>query len=125
MNTLEAYENLKKVNFSDEQSREIVKMFVKYYEAEPASKKDLRDTESNLNQDLKNTELRLQKEIEGIKKETQDIRLEIKNVELKLSKEIEGVKLEIQHIKVDFIRWLIGVAIASLGLILTGIRFLR
>ncbi|HMV80879.1 MAG TPA: hypothetical protein PKA14_23340, partial [Leptospiraceae bacterium] len=84
MNTLEAYENLKKVNFSDEQSREIVKMFIKYYEAEPASKKDLGETESNLKQELKSTESDLKEEI---KSTNSDLRMELKNTELRLQKE--------------------------------------
>ncbi|HMV76878.1 MAG TPA: hypothetical protein PL048_19520 [Leptospiraceae bacterium] len=140
MNTLEAYETLKKVQFTDEQSREIVRLVARVHETEPASRKDLMESESNVRMEMKNTELRLQKEIEGV-------RLEIKNTELKLSKEIEGVRLEIKNTELklskeikeldaklsvklekihsDFIRWLIGAAIASGGLLLTALRFMR
>ena len=154
MNTLEAYEMLKKVQFTDEQSREIVRLFVKVHETEPASRQDLADAESNIKSEFKQTELRLQKEIEEIRKETQgirleitntemkfskeieEVRLEIKNTEMKLSKEIEGVRLEIkdldtklsvqlESIHSNFVRWLIGTAIASGGLFLTALKFIH
>ena len=154
MNTLEAYEMLKKVQFTDEQSREIVRLFVKVHETEPASRQDLADAESNIKSEFKQTELRLQKEIEEIRKETQDIRLEIKNTEMKLSKEIEEVRLEIKNTEMklskeiegvrleikdldtklsvqlesihsNFVRWLIGTAIASGGLFLTALKFIH
>ncbi|HNI96760.1 MAG TPA: hypothetical protein PL169_11880, partial [Leptospiraceae bacterium] len=90
MNTLETYDALKKVNFTEEQSRELVRFFGKTLEADPASKRDLSETELRLlkeireldvklteipassKRDLSETELRLQKEIEGIRLETQD-----------------------------------------------------
>ena len=154
MNTLEAYEMLKKVQFTDEQSREIVRLFVKVHETEPASRQDLADAESNIKSEFKQTELRLQKEIEEIRKETQgirleitntemkfskeieEVRLEIKNTEMKLSKEIEGVRLEIkdldtklsvqlESIHSNFVRWLIGTAIASGGLFLTALKLIH
>lgn len=165
MNTLEAYETLKKVQFTDEQSREIVRLIARVHETEPASRQDLLESESNVRSEMKNTELRLQKEIEDVRleirntelklsKEIEGVRLEIKNTELKLSKEIEGVRLEtkntelklskeiedvrleikeldaklsvkLEKIHSDFIRWLIGAAIASGGLLLTALRFMR
>ena len=119
MNTLETYEKLKEMHFSEEQSKGLARLFGKYFESEPASKRDLSETELRLQKeireldlqlteipasskrDLSETELRLQKEIEGIRLETQDIRLEIKNVEMKLSKEIEGIRLEIQDVRLE------------------------
>lgn len=120
MNTLEAYETLKKVQFTDEQSREIVRLVARVHETEPASRKDLMESESNVRMEMKNTELRLQKEIE-------DIRLEIKNTELKLSKEIKELdtklSVKLEKIHSDFIRWLIGAMIAAGGLLFTALRF--
>ncbi len=96
MNTLETYDALKKVNFTEEQSRELVRFFGKTIEADPASKRELSETELRLQSEIegtrleiKNVEMKLSKEIEGT-------RLEIKNVEMKLSKEIEGIRLEIK-----------------------------
>ncbi|HNF26183.1 MAG TPA: hypothetical protein PKV80_17055, partial [Leptospiraceae bacterium] len=65
-----------------------------------------------------------------------EVRLEIKNTEMKLSKEIEGVRLEIkdldtklsvqlESIHSNFVRWLIGTAIASGGLFLTALKFIH
>ncbi len=147
MNTLEAYETLKKVQFTDEQSREIVRLVARVHETEPASRQDLIESESNVRMEMKNTELRLQKEIEDVRleikntelklsKEIEGVRLEIKNTELKLSKEIEDVRLEIKELDAklsvklekihsDFIRWLIGAGIASAGLLFTALRFMR
>ncbi|HNI28595.1 MAG TPA: hypothetical protein PLJ29_19700, partial [Leptospiraceae bacterium] len=81
MNTLETYEKLKEMQFTEEQSKGLARLLGKYSESEPASKRDLSETE-----------LRLQKEIEGT-------RLEIKNVEMTLQKEIEGTRLEIKNVE--------------------------
>ncbi|HMY68872.1 MAG TPA: hypothetical protein PL163_19670, partial [Leptospiraceae bacterium] len=83
MNTLETYDALKKVNFTEEQSRELVRFFGKTLEADSASRRDLSETE-----------LRLQKEIAEIRKETEGIRLEIQDVRL----EIQDVRLEIKNV---------------------------
>ena len=139
MNTLETYEKLKEMQFSEEQSKGLARLFGKYSESEPASKRDLSETE-----------LRLQKEIEGIRLETQDIRLEIKNVEMKLSREIEGIRLEIQDVrleikeldirgreadsriiqtisdsKVEILKWIAGMLIANTGLIAALSKLLK
>ena len=55
---------------------------------------------------LRESELRLQKEIAGV-------RLEIKQVESRLQKEIAGVRLEVKQVEIRLIKWVIGVAIAS------------
>ncbi len=59
VNTLEAYETLKKVQFTDEQSREMVRLFARVYETEPASRHDLTESESNVKSELRQAELRL------------------------------------------------------------------
>ncbi|HLF98679.1 MAG TPA: hypothetical protein VI457_16175 [Methylococcaceae bacterium] len=94
---------------------------------------------------LRETELRLQKEIEGVRLEIGQVRLEIKEVELRLRKEIEGVRLEIKEVeanlrkdiegvrlevkgmdvkiaetRADLIRWVVGVGILQTTLI-TGL----
>lgn len=158
MNTLEAYENLRRVNFTDDQSKELVRLIGKVQETEPASRRDLSETELRLKKEIadinqKTEDIRqetesirmetkgIQKEIESIrketenirmqteeiKKETQDVRLEIKNVELRLSTDIKELdtklSVKLETIKVDFLRWLIGVAIALGGLLMAFIRY--
>ena len=73
-----------------------------------------------LQKEIKEVELRLQKEIVGV-------RLEIREVEGKLRKEIEGVRLEIRQVEVKIadtraglIRWVVGVGILQTTL-LTGV----
>ncbi|HNO24972.1 MAG TPA: hypothetical protein PKK94_18490, partial [Leptospiraceae bacterium] len=153
MNTLETYDALKKVNFTEEQSRELVRFFGKTLEADSASRRDLSETELRLQKEIaeirKETE-EIRKETEEIRKETegirleiqdvrleiQDVRLEIKNVEMKLSKEIEGTRLEIKNVesriletvsssKVEILKWVAGMLIANTGLIVALSRILK
>jgi SMC interacting uncharacterized protein involved in chromosome segregation len=49
--------------------------------------------------DVKESELKLTKEIENVKLEIEEVRKEIKGVELKLTKEIENVKFEIEEVR--------------------------
>ena len=146
MNTLETYDALKKVNFTEEQSRELVRFFGKTLEADSASRRDLSETELRLQKEIaeirKETE-EIRKETEGIRLEIQDVRLEIqdvrleiKNVEMKLSKEIEGTRLEIKNVesriletvsssKVEILKWVAGMLIANTGLIVALSRILK
>ena len=73
---------------------------------------------------MRESELRLQKEVEGVRleitevegrlqKEIEGVRLEIKKVEGNLRKEIERVRLEIKEVEIRLVRWVIGLAIVS------------
>ncbi|HNI97641.1 MAG TPA: hypothetical protein PL169_16355 [Leptospiraceae bacterium] len=95
MNTLETFDALKKVNFTEEQSRELVRFFGKALEADPASRRDLSETELRLQKEI----AEIRKETEGIRLEIQDVRFEIKNVEVKFLKEIEHTRLEIKNVE--------------------------
>ncbi|MDQ7032882.1 MAG: DUF1542 domain-containing protein [Desulfonauticus sp.] len=92
-------------------------------------------------QDVTETELRLIKEIEKVRKEIkevelkltreiEDVRKEIKEVELKLTREIEDVRKEIKEIdlkltreiketKSTLIKWSFGFWISQLGVLLS------
>ena len=59
---------------------------------------------------VRESELRLLKEIEGV-------RLEIKEVELSLQKEIKGVEVKIAETRADLVRWVVGVGILQTTLI--------
>ncbi|MBK1633157.1 hypothetical protein CKO31_20865 [Thiohalocapsa halophila] len=49
--------------------------------------------------DVRESELRLQKEIEVVRKELEAVRKEIKDVELRLQKEIEVVRKEMKEVE--------------------------
>jgi predicted nucleic acid-binding Zn-ribbon protein len=67
---------------------------------------------------VKETELRLLKEIETVRKEMREmegkLRLEIEGVR----KEIETVRKEIAVLKTDLIKWIIGLLIAQTGILI-------
>ena len=80
---------------------------------------------------VRETELRLQKEIEGVRleirevegklrKEIEGVRLEIREVELRLSKEIRAVEVRIGETRADLIRWVVGVGLLQ-GSLITGV----
>jgi hypothetical protein len=60
---------------------------------------------------VKETELRLIKEIETVRKE-------MREMEGKLRLEIEGVRKEIAVLKTDLIKWIIGLLIAQTGILI-------
>ncbi|MEA1052786.1 DUF1640 domain-containing protein [Lamprobacter modestohalophilus] len=76
---------------------------------------DLRETELRLQKEIeivrkeieivrgenKDMELRLQKEIEAVRKEIEIVRKEIKELELRLSKEIKQVELQVQEARIE------------------------
>ena len=112
---LHLYEKLNDAPDDKARSKAIVEAFSELEERYP----DLKETATK--RDLSETELRLQKEIEGI-------RLEIKTVEANLRKEIEGVRLEIKTVETNFAKivhkqtlWIIG----AIGSIIMSIRLLE
>jgi hypothetical protein len=62
---------------------------------------EIKEVEGRLQREIKELELRLRKEIEGVRLEIESVRLEIKEVELRLRKEIEGVRLEIENVRLE------------------------
>jgi hypothetical protein len=80
---------------------------------------------------LRETELRLQKEIELVKAETVQMRAEIvqirgeiRETELRLQKEIEQVRGEIVRSKVDLLKWLIPLMFAQVAAIAALVKLL-
>ena len=118
---LHLYRKLHEARNDEARSDAIVEAFSELEERFPG----LKDTATR--QHLSETELRLQKEIEGV-------RLEIKQVEGSLRKEIEQVRLEIEKNRTDMKRielemaramhrqtlWVVG----SIGTLITVIRLL-
>ncbi|MBK1633153.1 hypothetical protein CKO31_20840 [Thiohalocapsa halophila] len=69
---------------------------------------DVRESELRLQKEIevvrkemKDVELRLQKEIEVVRKEIEVVRKEMKEVELKLQKEIAQVRVDLEQVRVD------------------------
>ena len=75
-------------------------------------------------EELKETELRLSKEIEQTRLEIEQVRKELKETELKLSKEIEQVRKEIKEAKVDFIKWSFLFWVGQIGVIAAFLKLL-
>ena len=93
-------------------------------------------------EDLRETELRMQTEIEKIRSETEKIRLEIKETEAQLRTEIEKVRAEtekvrlevretearlrteIEKVKYDLLKWQIGGWIALAAIMAKGFGWL-
>ena len=77
---------------------------------------------------LRETELRLQKEIEQLRAETREIegnlRRDIEQLRGDLQKEIEQLRAETAHHKVDIIKWTLGALLAYAVLTLGAMRFL-
>lgn len=93
-------------------------------------------------EDLRETELRMQTEIEKIRSETEKIRLEIKETEAQLKAEIEKVRAEtekvrlevretearlrteIEKVKYDLLKWQIGGWLALAAIMAKGFGWL-
>ena len=136
MNTLETYEKLKEMQFTEEQSKGLARLFGKYSELEPASKRDLSETELRLQKEMREldasskrnlseTELRLQKEIEGIRQETQEIRLEIKELDIRGREADSRILQTISESKGEILKWVAGMLIANTGLIVALSKLLK
>ena len=97
-----------------EEKASILAEFVEYMESrKAATTQELKETELRLQKgieevrkELKETELKLQKEIEQVKLEVEEVRKELKETELRLQKEIEQVRKEISETKASLIKWM-------------------
>ena len=72
-------------------------------------------------EELGETELRLQAQIEGTRLEVEKVRKEMREAELRLQKEIEGVKAEVARTKADLVKWMFlfwtGQVVALIGIL--------
>ena len=105
---IQLYDNLRHAANDDDKNRLIAEAFEELQSRYP----DLEHVATK--QNLSETELRLRKEIEGTRLETQGIRLEIKEVEANLQKDIRAVESSL-------IRWIassfLAIAIGFSGLV--------
>ncbi len=70
MDSLKIYERLKNAKFDEAKAKELASIFSLFAETSPASKQDLRETELQMVREMKDMELRISKEIEGIRSST-------------------------------------------------------
>lgn len=115
MNTLEVYTVLKKAKFTEMQSKELAALFGKCSESEPASRRDLSETELRIIKEIKDLDVKLSKDIKEL-----DVRLseDIKELDVKLSVSIEKVRT-------DLVRWIIGMVFASGGLLAAFLKLVN
>jgi len=75
-------------------------------------------------EDLRETELRMQTEIEKIRSETEKVRLEVRETEARLRTEIEKVRGEVEKVKYDLLKWQIGGWLALAAIMAKGFGWL-
>jgi hypothetical protein len=77
---------------------------------------------------LRETELRLQKEIERLraelKVEIEQIRSDLRATELRLQKEIEQVRAEIVRTRLDLLKWIVPLMFAQVAAIAALVKLL-
>jgi len=100
---LHLYEQLTEATDEKAKAKIIAEAFGQLEEQYP----NLRDVATQAQ--LRETELRLQKEVEGVRLEVEGVRLEIKGVEVKVA-----------ETRADLIRWVVGVGLLQTTL-LTGV----
>ena len=103
-----------------------------------ATREDLRETElrmqteiekirsetEKIRLEIKETEAQLRTEIEKVRAETEKVRLEVRETEARLRTEIEKVRGEIEKVKYDLLKWQIGGWIALAAIMAKGFGWL-
>jgi len=73
---------------------------------------------------IRESELRLQKEIEQVRAEVEQVRAGLRETELRLLKEIEQVRGEVARTKVDLIKWIVPLMFAQVAAIAALVKLL-
>ncbi|MCB1177178.1 MAG: hypothetical protein KDK36_06315 [Leptospiraceae bacterium] len=132
MDTLEIFEKLKSAKFNETQARALASVFGLFAQNEPATKRDLSETELRLQKEIKEVDARLTKEMKDM-----DARLtkEMKDMDARLTKEIKEVDFRIKELEVkltqlilssksDSLKWVIGAMFINTGLIVSLLKIL-
>ena len=99
-----------------------------------ATREDLRETElrmqteiekirsetEKIRLEIKETEAQLRTEIEKVRAETEKVRLEVRETEARLRTEIEKVRGEVEKVKYDLLKWQIGGWLALAAIMAKG-----
>lgn len=83
-----------------------------------------REDRAATKEDLRETELRMQVEIEKVRAETEKVRLEVRETEARLKTDIEKVRGEVEKVKYDLLKWQIGGWIALAAIMAKGFGWL-
>ena len=103
-----------------------------------ATREDLRETElrmqteiekirsetEKIRLEIKETEAQLRTEIEKVRAETEKVRLEVRETEARLRTEIEKVRGEVEKVKYDLLKWQIGGWLALAAIMAKGFGWL-
>jgi flagellar motility protein MotE (MotC chaperone) len=73
---------------------------------------------------VRESELRLQKEIEQVRAEIEQVRAALRESELRLLKEIEQVRGEVARTKVDLVKWIVPLMFAQIAAIAALVKLL-
>ena len=76
---------------------EAAKVLVSYLE-------EMEKRKAATSEELRETELRLRKEIEELRLEIEHVRSELRETELRLQKQIEGIRLEVEQVRSELRR---------------------
>ena len=83
-----------------------------------------REDRAATKEDLRETELRMQVEIEKVRAETEKVRLEVRETEARLKTDIEKVRGEVEKVKYDLLKWQIGGWISLAAIMAKGFGWL-
>ncbi len=84
----------------------------------------IRSETEKIRLEIKETEAQLKTEIEKVRAETEKVRLEVRETEARLRTEIEKVRGEVEKVKYDLLKWQIGGWLALAAIMAKGFGWL-
>ena len=81
---------------------------------------DKREDKAVTKEDLRETELRMQVDLEKVRSETEKVRMEIKETEARLKVEIESLRVEMKASELRLLKWQIGGWLALAAIMAKG-----
>lgn len=108
-------EDLKKQAINDVRAEFVTKDFLKA---------EIAEVRAELKAEIAEVRAELKAEIAELKAEIVEVRAEIAEVKRELSAQIADVRIELQQSKVDILKWVFGMQVATITIILAGIKFI-
>lgn len=84
----------------------------------------IRSETEKIRLEIKETEAQLKTEIEKVRAETEKVRLEVRETEARLRTEIEKVRGEVEKVKYDLLKWQIGGWVALAAIMAKGFNWI-
>ena len=116
--------------FTQEQFDALVEVLERR-EDRAATKEDLRETELRMQVEIEKVRAETEKirselktDIEKVRAETEKVRLEVRETEARLKTDIEKVRGEVEKVKYDLLKWQIGGWIALAAIMAKGFGWL-